>query len=195
MDEKPSCFESLNPLESIGVTSHTLRRRSDLWSVRMTCFTYTAPNVKRGLTLRVFFFMFPFYWQRGYGTFRPSATTWRRQEGSRTPSRSSSARRSSKQVRRRFTSIFCWYWCVWHCRFRCDKVFVVSPCHFIGTILSQNSLGKNSARANRGMGFFAWYASASSATATQFKILRAVPKFCVHSKGEVLSADLFYGVS
>ena len=46
-----------------------------------------------------------------------------------------------------------------------------------------------------GMGFFAWYASASSATATQFKILRAVPKFCVHSKGEVLSADLFYGVS
>jgi len=46
-----------------------------------------------------------------------------------------------------------------------------------------------------GMGFFAWYASASSATATQFKFLRAVPKFCVHCKGEVLSAVLFYGVS
>ena len=45
------------------------------------------------------------------------------------------------------------------------------------------------------MGFFAWYASVLSATATQFKILRAVPKVCVHSKGEVLSADLFYGVS
>ena len=49
----------------------------------------------------------------------------------------------------------------------------------------------------KGMGFYACqsYASASSATATQFKFLRAVPKFCVHSKGEVLSADLFYGVS
>ena len=39
-----------------------------------------------------------------------------------------------------------------------------------------------------GMGFFAWYASASSATATQFKNLRAVPKICVHCKGEGLSA-------
>jgi len=59
-------------------------------------------------------------------------------------------------------------------------------------VKSKRIVGKAS---RQGMGFFAWYASASSATATQFKILRAVPKICVHCKGEVLSAVLFYGVS
>ena len=60
-------------------------------------------------------------------------------------------------------------------------------CSFLGVVVPF--------RQTPGMGFFAWYASASSATATQFKNLRAVPKICVHCKGEVLSAVLFYGVS